>query len=181
MNKLKNNIIKVLFGILMVNSFSSCDEGGDPNPGGTRTEQFAGDWYINISDASGLLAEHVHHYTYNTSADDSTMWIDDHGDGYAIKCKMTVDVTNGTFTSVAQPNLATTYDASKPTTAANNPVYATDTVTITEGKIEKGAAESKGGHKVDKISFKAYFSYDPAGTIITYDGHKRTGFKEDEY
>jgi hypothetical protein len=54
------------------------------------------------------------------------------------------------------------------------------TVTITEGKIEKGAALSKAGHKVDKISFKAEFSYDP-GTIISFEGHKRTGFKEDEY
>lgn len=179
MNKLKNNIIKVLFGILIMTSFSSCDEGGDPNPGGTTTEQFAGDWYINLSDASGIFAEHVHHYTYNTAANDNTMWIDDHGEGYEIKCKITIN-NDGTFSTTASPNLATTYDPTKPTTAANNPAYASDTVIITEGKIEKGAAESKGGHKVDKISFKAEFSYDP-GTIITYDGHKRTGFKEDEY
>ncbi|OOG76226.1 lipid-binding protein [Flavobacterium sp. A45] len=169
MNKLKNNIIKVLFGILIMTSFSSCDEGGDPNPGGTTTEQFAGDWYIDISDASGILAQHVHHYTYNTAANDNTMWIDDHGDGYEIKCKMTIN-SDGTFSATASPNLLDLDATGKPQS----------TVTITEGKIEKGAAESKGGHKVDKISFKAEFSYDP-GTIITYEGHKRTGFKEDEY
>jgi hypothetical protein len=170
MNKLKNNIIKVLFGILMITSFSSCDEGGDPNPGGTTTEQFAGDWYINLSDASGTIAEHVHHYTYNTAADNGTMWIDDHGDGYAIKCKMTVN-SDGTFSATASPNLLDLDASGKPKS----------TVTITEGKIEKGAADSKGGHKVDKISFKAQFSYDAPGTLITYVGHKRTGFKEDEY
>lgn len=171
MNILKNNIIKVLFGILIMTSFASCDEGGDPNPGGTTTEKFAGDWYINISDASGTLAEHVHHYTYNTAANDNTMWIDDHGDGYEIKCKMTINTTTGTFTAESQPNYLDLDAAGKPRS----------TVTITEGKIEKGAGISKGGHVVDKITFKAHFSYDPPGYVLTYEGHKRTGFLEDEY
>lgn len=170
MNKLKNNIIKVLFGILIMTSFASCDEGGDPNPGGTTTEKFAGDWYINYTDASGTH-EHVHHYTYNTAANDNTMWIDDHGDGYEIKCKMTIDPATGTFTAESQPNYLDLDATGKPKS----------TVTITEGKIEKGAGLSKGGHVVDKISFKAHFSYDAPGVIVTYEGHKRTGFLEDEY
>jgi hypothetical protein len=163
MNNLKNNIIKILFGILIFASFTSCDEAGDPNPGGTNTAKFAGDWYITLSDDTGApYVEHVLHSTYNTSANDDTMWIDDHGNGWVIKCKMTINA-DGTFTAVAQPN-----------------IIDSGTVTITEGKIEKGAALSKAGHVVDKISFKAEFSYDP-GTIITYEGHKRTGFLEDEY
>lgn len=170
MNNIKNNIVKVLFGILMITTIASCDEGGDPNPGGTTTGQFAGDWYINISDASGTLAEHVHHYTYNTAANDNTMWIDDQGNGYEIKCKMTIN-TDGTFSATNSPNLLDLDANGKPNS----------TVTITEGKVEKGAALSKAGHKVDKITFKAQFSYDPPGTIISYEGHKRTGFKEDEY
>jgi hypothetical protein len=162
--------ISLLMVILTSALFTSCDEGGDPNPGGTTTEQFAGDWYITLSDASGPIVANAHHYTYNTAANDNTMWIDDHGAGYEIKCKMTIN-NDGTFTATASPNLLDLDAAGKPKS----------TVTITEGKIEKGAAESKGGHVVDKISFKAQFSYDAPGTIITYVGHKRTGFKEDEY
>jgi hypothetical protein len=164
MNTLKNNFIKILFSILIATSFSSCDEGGDPNPGGTTTENYSGDWFISIYDANGQAqVEHALHSTYNTSANDNTMWIDDDKNGWSLKCKLTVNTTDGTFTALAQPN---TIDSG--------------TVTITEGKIEKDSGLSQAGHVVDKISFKAEFSYDP-GTILTYEGHKRTGFKEDEY
>jgi len=160
----KNNIIKILFGILIFSSFSSCDETGDVNIGGTTTQDYSGDWYIDIKDSTGkVLVAHAHHYTYNTAANDNTMWIDDAKQGWWLKCKITVNLADGTFTATAQPN---TIDSG--------------TVTITEGKIEKGAGLSKAGHKVDKISFKAEFSYDP-GYILTYEGHKRTGFLEDEY
>lgn len=165
MNKLKNNFIKILFGILVLTSFASCDEGGDPNPGGTKMEAFAGDWYITIKDAAGLIeVESALHSTYNTAADDNTMWIDDHGNGALLKARITIDAATGAFTATAaQPNAG-----------------ATGTVTITEGKIEKGAGISRGGHVVDKISFKAEFSTSP-GKILSYVGTKRTGFKEDEY
>ena len=164
MKLIKNNIIKILFGILIITSFSSCDEGGDPNPGGTTTQELAGDWYITISNAAGVVqVDHALHSTYNTAANDNTMWIDDAKNGWWLKCKITVNLADGTFTATAQPN---TIDSG--------------TVTITEGKIEKGAGLSKAGHVVDKISFKAVFSYDPA-TKLTFVGHKRTGFLEDEY
>jgi hypothetical protein len=165
MNRLKNNIIKILFGILILTSFSSCDEGGDPEIGGTTTGAFAGDWFIDLTDSDGAsITHHALHSTYNTAANDNTMWIDDHENGYVLKCKITMDVANGTFTAVSQPNLI---DDS--------------VVTITDGKIEKGAGLSKAGHVVDKISFKAHFDYDADGYDILYEGHKRTGFKEDEY
>lgn len=164
MKILKNNIIKILFGILIFTTFSSCDEGGDPNPGGTTTKDFAGDWFITIKDASGAVqVDHALHSTYNTSTNDNTMWIDDYKHGWYLKCKITVNIADGTFTAAAQPN-----------------IIDSGTVTITEGKIEKGAGLSKAGHKVDKISFKAVFSYDP-GNKLTFEGHKRTGFLEDEY
>jgi hypothetical protein len=164
MKLIKNNIIKILFGILILASFSSCDEGGNPTAGGTTTQDYAGDWFISITDDGGTtLVDHALHSTYNTSANDNTMWIDDAKNGWWIKCKITVDLATGTFTATAQPN-----------------VIDSGTVTITEGKIEKGAGLSKAGHVVDKISFKAVFSYDTA-TKLTFVGTKRTGFKEDEY
>jgi hypothetical protein len=165
MKTLKNNFIKVFFGLLIVTSIVSCDKGGDPNPGGTTTGKFAGEWYISLTDTDGAsLVEHALHSTYNASANDNTMWIDDYENGYYIKCKITVDTANGTFTATDSENLL---DGSL--------------VTITDGKIEKGAATSKGGHVVDKISFRAHFDYDVDGYDILYEGHKRTGFLEDEY
>lgn len=169
MKIIKNNIIKILFGILIFTSFSSCDEAGDLNPGGTTTQDFAGDWFISLKDSDGAAVgggAYFLHHTYNTSANDNTMWIDDEKHGYEIKCKITIDLTTGTFSA----------------TNADNVIDAAGTkVTITNGKIEKGAGLSKAGHVVDKITFTAHFSYDPAGYNINYTGHKRTGFKEDEY
>ena len=78
---------------------------------------------------------------------------------------MTVNLADGTFSATNADN-------------ANDPGTK---VTITNGKIEKGAGLSKAGHKVDKITFTAHFSYDPAGYNIIHTGHKRTGFLEDEY
>lgn len=165
MNKLKLNFIKILFSILILTAFTSCDEGGNPNPGGTTTGAFAGEWFISATDSDGgSVFDHALHSTYNTSANDNTMWIDDHENGYYIKCKVTVDLAKGTFTATDSENLL---DNSK--------------VTITEGKFEKGATESKAGHVVDKISFRAHFDYDDEGYDILYVGHKRTGFQEDEY
>ncbi|WP_194312945.1 lipid-binding protein [Flavobacterium soyangense] len=162
--KIKNNIV-YLFLVLSISLFTSCDEGGNPNPGGTTTAQFAGDWFINAKDSDGApVIDYTMHSTYNTSANDNTMWIDDYGHGYAIKCKITVNLNDGTFAATSSDNLI---DGSK--------------VTITNGKFEKGAGLSKAGHKVDKISFRAHFDYDATGYDILYEGHKRTGFLEDEY
>lgn len=165
MNKLKNKLTIAFFGLLVLMSFSSCDEGGDAKPGGTTVEKFAGDWWISATDSDGnTLFEHIKHSTYNTAANDNTMWIDDYEEGYWIKCKVTVNIADGTFTATDAENLL---DGSH--------------VTITEGKIEKNAATSLGGHTVDKISFRAHFDYDPDGYDILYEGHKRTGFLEDEF
>jgi len=158
------NLIKLLIILPALFLFVGCDEGGDPDQGMTNTGQFAGDWFITLKDSDGsTLVEHVLHSTYNTSANDNTMWIDDHENGYWIKCKITID-ENGNFTATDAENLL---DGSL--------------VTITEGKIEKGAGVSQGGHTVDKISFRAHFDYDAPGYDILYEGHKRTGFLEDEY
>lgn len=158
------NLIKLLIIIPALFLFVGCDEGGDPDIDKTNTGQFAGDWFISLKDSDGAtLVEHALHSTYNTSANDNTMWIDDHENGYWIKCKITID-ENGNFTATDAENLI---DGSF--------------VTITEGKIEKGAGVSQGGHTVDKISFRAHFDYDAPGYDILYEGHKRTGFLEDEY
>jgi hypothetical protein len=164
MKKIKSNIARILLAVIVFASFTSCDEVGDTNPGGTNVGQYAGDWFISLSDPSGAaISEHDLFTTYNTAANDNTMWLDDHESVAEFKVKVTVNTNDGTFSANAAKN-----------------EYNSKTVNITAGKIEKDAALSKGGHKVNKISFKAEFSDEP-GVIYSYEGHKRTGFYEDEY
>lgn len=181
MKNIKNNLLKLALSILTFGLIISCDKGGEPDPGGTTTKQYAGDWFIYIYDAAGNeKVAHALHATYNTSANDNTMWIDDwltrkqladgapptasnQPSGWYLRSKISFDLNNGTFTCLDQPNLNDS-----------------GTVTISEGKIEKNGALSKGGNTVDKISFKAVFSYAP-NDVLTFIGHKRTGLAEDEY
>lgn len=162
MRKLK--ITSLILSVIALVSMSSCDEGGNPDAGGTSVEKYAGDWWISLSDPDGEILGHVLHSTYNTSANDNTMWFDDHSHGYWIKAKVNVNLADGTFSATDAPNIG---DAG--------------TVTITEGKIIKNGGLSRGGHVVDSIYLRAHFSYDDAGYDIIYTGHKRTGFLEDEY
>ena len=172
MNTVKNNFIKVLFSIFLVTSFASCDEGGEPTKeeiGATTTGMYAGDWFITLTDTDGnVLVENALHSTYNTSANDNTMWLDDHENGYYVKSKYSIDLNSGIFGAT---------DATNVNDGGDN----TSTVTITEGRITKFGAFSKAGHPVDKIEFRVHYSYDAPGYDILYVGHKRTGFGEDEY
>lgn len=169
MKNLKNNIIKILFGILISISFASCDAGGEPDAGGTTTQNFAGDWYISVPFDG--VTKVIRFSTYNTSANDNTMFIDDNGlsqktpNSQLLKAKYAINLSDGSFASdVNTPNLR----------------QANKTVTITNGKIEKMAGTSRGGHTVDKISFTVEYSNEP-GVLYNYVGTKRTGFQEDEY
>lgn len=164
MKNIKQNITKALLLFVVLAAFTSCDETGDTNPGGTTVQKMAGEWYITISDPSGTaISENDLFATYNTAANDNTMWLDDHETVGEFKSKVTVTQKDQSFSSSAAKN-----------------EYNARTITITNGKVEKNATTSKGGHSVDKISFKAEFSDEP-GVIYSYEGHRRTGFLEDEY
>jgi hypothetical protein len=127
-------------------------------------QEYVGDWYISIKEKDGKhLIDHVQ-YAITTSADnDGTLWISDDKKGWWMQCKIKLNPKTGTFSATAEPN-----------------VYDKGTITITDGKIQKNAALSKSGHAVDKISFKAEFSYDQ-GHILIFEGHKRTGLEQDNY
>ena len=159
--------LKTLALCFIAISFASCDEGGEPEPGGTSMEQYAGDWWITLTDSDGeTVVEHALHSTYNAAANDNTMWVDDHLGGYALKSKVNVNMEDGTFSAVDAENIS---------------LEDQGTVTITEGRIIKGGGTSRGGHVVDSIYFRVHFSYDDPGYDIIHAGHKRTGFLEDEY
>ena len=53
MNKFKSKLTIAFFGLLVLVSFSSCDKGGEPEPGGTTVQDFAGDWFISLTDSDG--------------------------------------------------------------------------------------------------------------------------------
>ncbi|EIA10305.1 lipid-binding protein [Flavobacterium frigoris] len=166
MNILKNNINKILLGVFMITIVSSCDNNGydDYAKEETPSIEMNGEWYIDISDASGVLVQHSHHVTYDTNDGNNTMYINDNKDGWYLKGKLNVDTSNLTFSVANEDNL----------------LDPGSTFTITEGKILKNAAHSKGGNVTDSIYFKGEFSYDP-GNILIFSGHKRTGFLEDNY
>ncbi|MEO0046382.1 MAG: hypothetical protein RL705_1573 [Bacteroidota bacterium] len=165
MKILKNSLVVSLFLAL---SLTSCDQGGDPTPGGTATEKFAGDWHVIALEPDGVTPAFGGDYnlysTYNASSNDENFWVDDHNSWMQIKSKVQATDFNA-LTFSGQP------DADE--------LYTGGTVTVTNGKILKAAAQSFGGHTVDSIYFEAEFDWDP-GTVYKFAGHKRTGFLEDE-
>lgn len=168
MKKFKFNVTALILSIITVTCFTSCDEGGEPDPGGTRTEKFAGDWYItgynpDLTNAFG--GGYILYSTYNAASNDENFWIDDHGAFFEIKTK--VQVTDFNARTFAGPT-----DAPELITGG--------TVTVTNGKIFKNGGMTTGGHVVDSIYFEAEFDWEP-GTIFRFGGHKRTGFLEDEH
>jgi len=165
MKIIQNNINKILFGIFTMTALTSCENDGydEYKAETTPSVEMNGEWYINISDDSGLLVEHAKHITYDTNNGDNTMWINDNKTGWYLKGKVIVDTKSLTFSSTNEPN-----------------IIDSGTFTITEGKIIKNAAKSKTGNVTDSIYFKGEFSYD-AGHVLIFSGHKRTGFLEDNY
>jgi hypothetical protein len=158
--------IILLLGVSFM-MLSSCKK-NLPDVGSTAAEKVANEWWIQIYDGTTLLSPtHFHFATYNTAANDNTIWIDDFEGLWPMKFKATVDYSNLTFTANNSKN---EYMPGPPQ----------GTVKLTEGKILLGAAHSKTGNVTDSIYFKAEFSDDP-GNVYTFGGHARTRFSEDEY
>lgn len=162
---MKNKNIKYLLGTLFIMMFvtlTSCDEVEDSDVGGTKVEEMAGDWYVQL-DGTGSF---YHISTYNTAADDGKeMWINDGGHFWEFVAKTPVVLSGMTFGGA---NLASDYEGYE------------ITVTITNGKITKGNIITEAGNPTDGISFDIEFSDDP-GSIYQLSGYKRTGFAADEH
>ena len=166
MKKIKYNIIKTSICLLLIMGISSCDEGGDPDPGATKVVAMSGDWYVQGFESGTMIADYLRISTYNSSADDGTeMWVDDHGNFWDFKAKSPVNTTSLTFSGDGLDSDVDGYVI---------------TVNITNGAIVKDGATTSGGNTADGISFDIEFSDDP-GTIYTLTGYKRTGLLEDEH
>ncbi len=143
--------------------FASCKK--TLEPGKTAAVTAANGWWVTFklggSDVYGLGTFFLN--TYNTSANDDSLWLDDLGNSWGFKCKTKIDYNNLTFTGTNVQNQ--TYDIK---------------VDITDGKILPMAGRSKSGNPTDSIYFKATFSDDPSDTY-EISGTARTGFEEDDY
>lgn len=168
MKNINKNITTLLLGIFLVTSFIACDEGGELDPGVSSTVDFAGDWFLigYFPDGTEAYGGGYHTYTlYNTSDDNGDFWIDDHGEFFEIKTKVSSNANALTFSG-----------------EANAPELVTGgTVTVSSGRLIKDAGSASVSKTVvDSIYFEAEFDWDP-GTLYQFAGHKRTGFLEDEH
>jgi hypothetical protein len=155
---------------------SSCQK--KPDVGGTTPEKMANEWWVQLYDPAGGLAYsasyHGHMETYNSSANDNTIWIDDFpvksggswgGDIWGFKIKAVADLNNLTFSAKQSVSALDGYNIK---------------VNVTDGKIIENGGHSKTGVLTDSIYMKIEFEDDP-GTIYSIRGHARTRFAEDDY
>jgi len=165
--------ISIFSIIITVIAFSSCQK--KPDTGGTAAEKMANEWWVTLDQGSTKDVFGIGHFkiaTYNGSANDNTMWVDDFENGWGFKIKTSADFNSLTF--------AATSGADNEYFLPSNPTRFPKTVKITEGKVIANAGHSKTGVLTDSIYFKVEFSDDP-GTIYTMPGHARTRFAEDDY
>lgn len=159
--------------ILMMVCFASCKK--DPVVGGTAAEKMANEWWVMLTQNGTDIFRigHFHMSTYNTSANDSAMWIDDEKNGYGFKSKVAANFSALTFSSNTVSSSNVYYDPAHPASFPQS-------VKITEGKVLANAAHSKGGNLTDSIYMKIEFSDDPGQTYVI-SGYARTRFAEDDY
>jgi hypothetical protein len=159
---MKKIIFVLLFGTVIL---SACDKDNLPDPGATVAEKAANEWWCTLTfngeDIYGI--GHFKIATYNTSANDDSIWVDDLYNSWQFKCKAKINYDSLTFSAANSPN-----------------EYYGITVNINNGKILPGMGVSKTGNVTDSITMDIEFEDDP-GTIYTISGHARTRFAEDDY
>lgn len=151
--------------------FASCDK---EEPGGTATENTAGDWYVTadaIDDNGDVVIPdfndgRFHVLTYNTAANTPTeMIVEDQGKFWDFKVRVAVDQNARTFFTT--------------TTENNNMVagYEDINVTITDGKILPKAGKQNNGSPADSIVFYVTFSDDTYAATYGYTKIKVSGVR----
>jgi hypothetical protein len=155
-------------GILIL---SSCQKVKDA--GATSAVKVANEWWVTL-DSVGIAdyfgIGHIRIATYNTSANNNDIFVDDYQAGYGVKARATVDYSNLTFSSIPL--------ASNEYFTPGSPFA--ETVHITEGKIFPKGGHSRLGNVADSITMKLEFSDSP-GFIFEMNGVERTRFPGDDY
>jgi Lipid-binding putative hydrolase len=162
----------LLITIILAFVFSSCQK--TKEAGSTSAVKVANEWWATL-DSAGIPdyygIGHLRIATYNTAADNGTIWVDDYKSGYGFKVQATVDYTNLTFSSspTAVNGYFITGSSSFPATAH-----------LTDGRIFPKMGHSRSGNIADSIHFKIEFSDSP-GFIYEMNGVERTRFPQDDY
>lgn len=167
---MKNKKFKYITGailLMVLTTFTSCDEVGDIEIGGTNLEAMSGDWWIIALEPDGVTPAYGGDYeqfsTYNTADNNNGMWINDYGHYFEIQTRVVANTNDMTFVGIA-----------------NSPEEITGgTISISNGKITPSDYLTASNTSVNSIYFEAEMDWDP-GTIYVFKGHKRTGFAEDE-
>lgn len=149
---------KILYAVVMlcVVALTSCSKDEIEN---TATVATAGQWYVTVDavDAQGktVISDpfglgRTLQLTYNSAANvPGEMFVDDLENFYNYKTRVSVDQNNLTFASAV-------------TSAVNNERGDKITVSISEGKILKGAGRQNNGSPADSIVYYVTFSDDKA-------------------
>jgi hypothetical protein len=154
-----------LLSIITIFLLASCKK-DLPEIGGTAAQKLANEWWVTLDQGGTQDALGYGHFkllTYNTAANNDSIWVDDDGGGWQVKFKAAANFNDLTFSANNAPN-----------------EYYPITINLTEGKVLLNAGHSKSGNIVDSIHMKVEFSDDP-GTIYEMNGTARTRFIEDEY
>ena len=162
----------ILVSIIVAFIAGSCQKLKDV--GATSAVTIANEWWatldsVGIPDYYGL--GHIKIATYNTSANDNNIWVDDYKNGYGFKIVAAVDYKDLTFSS--DDSSANDYFVVGSTSFPKS-------AHITDGKIFPKMGHSKSGNIVDSIHFKIEFSDNP-GFIYEMNGVARTRFPADDY
>ncbi len=136
------------------------------NPaGGTSAKPIANQWWVTVSaNGQDLLGTHVALFTYNTTENGDSVWVDDQGNIWNFKCKAGADYKALTFT----------------TSNAQNEYYDSK-VDLANGKIFPNGGKSKTGNTTDSIYMEAKFNDDPDQLTYIISGTARTMYSEDDY
>lgn len=155
---------KFIFIAIVLFTIVSCEKAFDP--GATKTVKMSNEWWVNYYVNGVDQYKTVKLSTYNTAANNDSIWIDDFGTFWDVKFRAKINTDSLTFHA---------------TNAANN--YYTSTVTVTKGKIMPKAAHSPSGVVTDSIYFKIQYSDDttPFGTTYEVKGYARTAWAEDDH
>jgi len=158
----------LIFIAIVIFTMNGCKKTYDP--GTTKAAKVANEWWVNLYlDGKPQLSTFSKIETYNTAANNDSIWLDDLGNVWNFKIKAKFDATALTFqaTNAVSKNYLT------PDTTFIN-------VTITDAKILPLAAKSTTGVPTDSIYFKVVFS-DDAATTYEIKGTGRTMWSPDDF
>ncbi|MFI5158410.1 MAG: lipid-binding protein [Sphingobacteriales bacterium] len=168
----KINIYSVLSAsmFLLVLLMGSCKK--DYVNGNTTTVALAGEWWVqaDFGDGSGFGSTYYSINTYNTTANNDSLWVDDNDALVGIKGKVLANISNKTFGGTSSPNQYSDGGIS--------------VFTITNGVVIANGAHTPGsGDKTDSIAFTLTFDSAKQGghNVIKFKGYKRTGFAQDDH